>query len=144
MVEYVNIVVILMILYYGGTLVIQGKMTSGDLMKFITAFALVGEPLKRLSDYINALNSAIPAVDRLYEILELESTIENKENPYIPTKVEGIVEFENLDFAYNSERHVLKNLNLSVKQGEMVALVGRSGSGKTTLVKSNSKILRCY
>ena len=134
MVEYVNIIVILMILYYGGTLVIQGKMTSGDLMKFITAFALVGEPLKRLSDYINALNSAIPAVDRLYEILELESTIENKENPYIPTKVEGIVEFENLDFAYNSERHVLKNLNLSVKQGEMVALVGRSGSGKTTLV----------
>ena len=134
MVEYVNIVVILAILYYGGTLVIQGKMTSGDLMKFITAFALVGEPLKRLSDYINALNSAIPAVDRLYEILELESTIENKENPYIPKKIEGIVEFENLDFAYNSERDVLKNLNLSVKQGEMVALVGRSGSGKTTLV----------
>jgi len=49
---------------------------------------LVGEPLKRLSDYINALNSAIPAVDRLYEILELESTIENKENPYIPKKIE--------------------------------------------------------
>ena len=134
MVEYVNIVVILAILYYGGTLVIQGKMTSGDLMKFITAFALVGEPLKRLSDYINALNSAIPAVDRLYEILELESTIENKENPYIPKKIEGIVEFENLSFTYNSERDVLKNLNLSVKQGEMVALVGRSGSGKTTLV----------
>lgn len=134
MVEYVNIVVILAILYYGGTLVIQGKMTSGDLMKFITAFALVGEPLKRLSDYINALNSAIPAVDRLYEILELESTIENKENPYIPKKIEGIVDFENLSFAYNSERDVLKNLNLSVKQGEMVALVGRSGSGKTTLV----------
>ncbi len=134
MVEYVNIVVVLAILYYGGTLVIEGKMTSGDLMKFITAFALVGEPLKRLSDYINALNSAIPAVDRLYEILELESTIENKENPYIPKKIEGIVEFENLDFAYNSERDVLKNLNLSVKQGEMVALVGRSGSGKTTLV----------
>ena len=134
MVEYVNIVVILAILYYGGTLVIEGKMTSGDLMKFITAFALVGEPLKRLSDYINALNSAIPAVDRLYEILELESTIENKENPYIPKKIEGIVEFENLSFAYNSERDVLKNLNLSVKQGEMVALVGRSGSGKTTLV----------
>ena len=134
MVEYVNIVVVLAILYYGGTLVIEGKMTSGDLMKFITAFALVGEPLKRLSDYINALNSAIPAVDRLYEILELESTIENKENPYIPKKIEGIVEFENLSFAYNSERDVLKNLNLSVKQGEMVALVGRSGSGKTTLV----------
>ena len=134
MVEYVNIVVILAILYYGGTLVIEGKMTSGDLMKFITDFALVGEPLKRLSDYINALNSAIPAVDRLYEILELDSTIENKENPYIPKKIEGIVEFENLSFAYNSERDVLKNLNLSVKQGEMVALVGRSGSGKTTLV----------
>lgn len=134
MVEYVNIVVILGILYYGGTLVIESKMTSGDLMKFITAFALVGEPLKRLSDYINALNSAIPAVDRLYEILELESTVVNKENSYIPKKIEGIVEFENLDFAYNSERYVLKNLNLSVKQGEMVALVGRSGSGKTTLV----------
>ena len=134
MVEYVNIVVILGILYYGGTLVIESKMTSGDLMKFITAFALVGEPMKRLSDYINALNSAIPAVDRLYEILDLQSTIENKANPYIPEKIEGIVEFENLDFAYNSERNVLKNLNLSVKQGEMVALVGRSGSGKTTLV----------
>ena len=134
MVEYANIVVILGILYYGGTLVIESKMTSGDLMKFITAFALVGEPMKRLSDYINALNSAIPAVDRLYEILDLQSTIENKANPYIPEKIEGIVEFENLDFAYNSERNVLKNLNLSVKQGEMVALVGRSGSGKTTLV----------
>ncbi|MBN1468163.1 MAG: ABC transporter ATP-binding protein [Fusobacteriaceae bacterium] len=134
MVEYVNIIVILCILYYGGTLVIRDKMTSGDLMKFITAFALVGEPLKRLSDYLNSLYTAVPAVDRLYEILELKSTIQEKENPYVAEKINGVVEFKNLSFQYNEERQILKNLNLSVKKGEMIALVGRSGSGKTTLV----------
>ncbi len=134
MVEYVNIIVILCILYYGGTLVIRDKMTSGDLMKFITAFALVGEPLKRLSDYLNSLYTAVPAVDRLYEILELKSTIQEKENPYMAEKINGVVEFKNLSFQYNEERQILKNLNLSVKKGEMIALVGRSGSGKTTLV----------
>ena len=134
MVEYVNKNEILCILYYGGTLVIRDKMTSGDLMKFITAFALVGEPLKRLSDYLNSLYTAVPAVDRLYEILELKSTIQEKENPYVAEKINGVVEFKNLSFQYNEERQILKNLNLSVKKGEMIALVGRSGSGKTTLV----------
>lgn len=134
MIEYVNILIVLAILYYGGTLVIDAKMTSGELMKFITAFALVGEPLKRLSDYINTLNTAIPAVDRLYEILELESTVVNDGKKYMPEKISGVVEFKDLAFSYNSEREVLKNFNLSVKKGEMVALVGRSGSGKSTLV----------
>ena len=134
MVEYINIFLVLCILYYGGTLVIRGKMTSGDLMKFITAFALVGEPLKRLSDYLNSLYTAVPAVDRLYEILELKSTVQEKENPYVAEKINGVVEFKNLSFQYNEERQILKNLNLSVKKGEMIALVGRSGSGKTTLV----------
>ena len=103
-------------------------------MKFITAFALVGEPLKRLSDYLNSLYTAVPAVDRLYEILELKSTVQEKENPYVAEKINGVVEFKNLSFQYNEERQILKNLNLSVKKGEMIALVGRSGSGKTTLV----------
>ncbi len=134
MIEYVNILIIIAILYYGGTLVIDAKMTSGELMKFITAFGLVGEPLKRLSDYINTFNSAIPAVDRLYEILELESTIVNDGKKYIPEKVTGVVEFNDVSFSYNSDREVIKNLNLSVEKGKMIALVGQSGSGKSTLV----------
>lgn len=133
-IEYMNISMVIAILYYGGTLVVRDKMTSGDLMKFITAFALVSEPLKRLSDYLNGLNSSMPAVDRLYEIIDLETNIKNKENPFIPNKIIGEVEIEKVSFSYNGEKEVLKNLNLSVKKGKMIALVGQSGSGKSTLV----------
>ena len=133
-IEYMNISIVIGILYYGGTLIIRDKMSSGDLMKFITAFSLVAEPLKRLSDYLNGLNTSIPAVDRLYEIIDLNTNIKNKENPIIPEKIVGQVEIQNVDFSYSTDRKVIKNLNLSVKKGEMVALVGQSGSGKSTLV----------
>ncbi len=133
-IEYMNISMVIAILYYGGTLIVRDKMTSGDLMKFITAFALVSEPLKRLSDYLNGLNSSMPAVDRLYEIIDLKTSIKNKENPVVPDKVTGEVEIEKVSFSYNEEKKVLKNLNLSVKKGKMIALVGQSGSGKSTLV----------
>ena len=129
-----NISMVIAILYYGGTLIVRDKMTSGDLMKFITAFALVSEPLKRLSDYLNGLNSSMPAVDRLYEVIDLDSSIKNKENPVIPDKIIGEVQIEKVSFAYNEDKEVLKNLNLSVEKGKMIALVGQSGSGKSTLV----------
>ena len=134
LVEFINSAAVIAVLFYGGSLVVRGKMTSGGLMAFITALGLTAEPIKRLADYINNLNTAIPAVDRIYEVLELNSTIQNAENPVIPEVVKGFVEIDNLNFSYNEEKDILKNLNLTANIGEMVALVGQSGSGKSTLV----------
>lgn len=134
LVEFINSAAVIAVLFYGGSLVVRGKMTSGGLMAFITALGLTAEPIKRLTDYINNLNTAIPAVDRIYEVLELNSTIQNAENPVIPEEVKGLVKIENLSFSYNEEKDILKNLNLTANVGEMVALVGQSGSGKSTLV----------
>lgn len=134
LVEFINSLAVILILFYGGLIVVKGEMSSGDLMQFLLALGLTAEPIKRLAEYINNLNTAIPAVDRLYEILELNSTIQNNEKPYIPAKVNGVVVLENLSFSYNEERQVLKKLNLTANIGEMVALVGQSGSGKSTLV----------
>lgn len=134
LVEFINSLAVISILFYGGFIVVRGGMTSGDLMQFLLALGLTAEPIKRIADYVNNLNTAIPAVDRLYEILEMESTITSKETALIPNEIKGTVTLENVSFSYNEERDVLNNVSLLANVGEMVALVGQSGSGKSTLV----------
>lgn len=135
--EILATIMILLVAAYGGYQIIVTKtMTAGDLVSFVTAIGLMQQPLKRLIRRNGELQEALPSADRVIEILD-----EEKERDHIgeiPVNMGDKIEeisFENIGFSYeDSKGQVLKDFNLKVKAGEVIALVGKSGSGKTTLV----------
>jgi ABC-type multidrug transport system fused ATPase/permease subunit len=135
LVEFTSTLGVAIIAYYGGLLVINGDMTPGELMSFLTSLGLISEPLKRASDIISGIQTKAHSIDRVFEVLESNEFIQEKKHAKKLKKVKGKVNIKELYFKYNEkEEYVLKNINLDVEPGEMVALVGKSGSGKTTLV----------
>lgn len=135
--ELLATVMILLVAAYGGyQIVYTGAITAGDLISFITAIGLMQSPLKKLISRNSELYEIIPSGDRVMEVLKEEKEVDSySENPKPFNENIESIKFENVDFIYpNSEAKVLKNINLKVNKGEVVAFVGSSGSGKTTLV----------
>jgi len=121
------------IIWYGGYNVIKGTYTTGTFVSFLTAVLMLYEPVKRLSRFNNALQQGLAATDRIFDIIETEPDIQESPNPVvIPTQPHRVT-FDNVFFKYDDEM-VLKGINLSVKSGEILAIVGTSGGGKTSLV----------
>lgn len=134
--ELITTLMIILVALYGGYKIIVTKdITSGDLVSFVTALGLMQQPLKRLVAKNNELQESIPSADRVLEILE--ENIEKEytgEEKHLDGRIESI-EIENVSFVYpDTTENVLEDISLSIKSGEVVALVGKSGSGKSTLV----------
>lgn len=122
-----------LILWYGGRQVIAGSLTMGGLTQFILYLGMMAMPIRRLGFTINLFSRTASAGQRILEILDTESPVQEKSNAIELIGVKGEVSFENVSFRYNSVAPVLNNISFSVQPGQLVALLGGSGSGKSTI-----------
>jgi subfamily B ATP-binding cassette protein MsbA len=119
--------------WVGGYRVISGVMTVGDFFSFMTAMALLYDPMRGLSKVNLLIQEGIVAARRVFAILDLQPEVADAPNAEVLPPFSREIEYHNVSFGYNNKM-VLKRINITVKPGEKVALVGSSGAGKTTLV----------
>jgi len=131
--EFLGGLGIAFIIWYGGYKVITGSSTAGTFFSFMAAVLMLYDPVKKLSGLNNAVQQGLAAADRIFDIIETESDIKEKKNPAKIDRRPHRVTFENVYFKYDDVM-VLKDINLDVNAGEILALVGMSGGGKTSLV----------
>ena len=122
----------LVIIVAGGVFVLRGRMSLGTLVAFLFYVGIYLEPIERLSRTVEMMQRMGAGLRRFYEILEEEPEIRNAEDALELKEVQGRIDFEGVTFSYDGQRHVLRDLNLSIASGSVVALVGPSGAGKTT------------
>lgn len=131
--EFLATVTIVFVMWFGGRIVlIEGSMDSSVLIGYLLIFSQVIPPAKGLSTSLYNIQKGLASVDRVNEILDVENIIEDPVKPVVKTEFDSTIKYKNVNFAYNSTP-VLKNINLHIKRGQTIALVGQSGSGKTTL-----------
>lgn len=121
------------IVFYGGYNVIRGDATPGTFFSFLTALLMLYEPVKRLSNVNNTVQQGLAAASRIFEILDTVPEIRNQPGAKALSRISQGIEYRDISFKYE-EDWVLKNINIKVKAGEVVAFVGASGGGKTTLL----------
>ncbi|WP_405319228.1 ABC transporter ATP-binding protein [Frisingicoccus sp.] len=121
-------------LIVGALLMTQGKLTATDLVTFLLYINLFTEPIKKLINFTEQFQNGYSGYTRFCEIMEIDPDIVDKPNALPLETVDGDIRFEDVSFGYqDTDELVLKDVNLHVKSGEYVALVGSSGVGKTTL-----------
>ena len=132
-VELVAAIGVTMIIWYGGNHVINGTITAGSLVAFLTYAVNISNPIKRLTRVIGNIQKALAAAQRVFMIIDMpEEIAESRDAKQLP-EVSGKVEFQNVSFAYDDKGNVITDLSFSVKPGEVIAIVGPSGAGKSTI-----------
>jgi subfamily B ATP-binding cassette protein MsbA len=130
--EIVSGLAISAIIVYGGHQVIAGTSTEGKLFSFIVAFGLAYDPVKRLANLNNTLQSGLAAVDRLFKLFDVKPTICDKPGAVELQIKNAVVRFENVAFAYPDGSEALRGVSFEAPAGKTIALVGESGAGKST------------
>ncbi|MDE0088602.1 MAG: ABC transporter ATP-binding protein [Candidatus Poribacteria bacterium] len=124
----------LIVWYVGGLDLLAGTMTLGDLMRFHIYLAMFYEPLRYVSPLINWASRSMTAAERLFEVIDSQPEQFDDGNLKAMPNIVGEVKFHNMTFGYDAHKPVLRDINLHVKPGEMIGLVGHSGAGKSTLI----------
>lgn len=132
--EFSGIMVISFILIYGGSLVLgeNPELTASAFITYITIFSQVLKPAKELSNAFIMAQRGLAAGERILELLDTPIIVNEPENAILKSNFDNEIHFKNISFSYQSKK-VIKNLNLQIKKGQMIGLVGPSGGGKSTL-----------
>lgn len=118
----------------GGALAGGGKLMIGDISAFIQYSNQFGQPIMQTANIVNVFQSTLAAAERLFNLLEQDDEPEDVENPANVSDIKGKVAFKDVCFSYDKEKELIKDVNLEVEAGGIIAIVGPTGAGKTTLV----------
>ena len=134
--EFLGTCLIVLVLWYGGTLIFSENppVDAPTFIFYMVILYSIIQPLKDLSKATYAIPKGMASMERVNKILNAVNPITETENPVHLTQLKDKIEFKNIAFSYNGKTNVLNDVNLTVKRGQTIALVGQSGSGKSTLV----------
>ncbi|MEX1018553.1 MAG: ABC transporter ATP-binding protein [Litorilinea sp.] len=122
------------IIWYGGTLVINGGLSLGELVAFTTYLTQLIMPVRRVGMIVPAISMAIASGERIYEILDTPSEVQDAPDAKPMPEIKGHVRFENVSFAYLKKHSVIRDLSFEAQPGQVVALLGPTGSGKSSII----------
>ncbi len=132
-VEFFAALAVVAIIWYGGMSVIDGVMTSGELIAFLIYAINLANPTRRVAEAFGNIQKSLAAADRIFAILDTDPEVAEKPDAKPLSVPEGRVEFRHVAFSYEAGHPVLTDVNFTANPGETVALVGPSGAGKTTI-----------
>lgn len=119
---------------FGSYLIVDNKITSGNFVSFLTALIMLYGPIKGIGKNYNAVMVSFMAIERVTDILDMKPAIANSPDAEILPRHQDSISFKNVCFEYNEGVPVLRNINLDIKSGSTIAIVGNSGGGKSTIV----------
>ena len=132
-VEFLAAIAVTFIVWFGGYEVVNGVITAGELVAFLTYAVNLANPVKRLSRVYAAIQKAMAAADRVFDIMDLDEKITDVPGAKPLPPIKGKVEFKDITFSYKEGQPALQHISLKAEPGQMIALVGPSGSGKSTI-----------
>ncbi|WP_446011337.1 ABC transporter ATP-binding protein [Candidatus Electrothrix sp.] len=155
--EFLASLAMVVILWYGGSLVLHRQLTIGELVAFFSYMRLFFQPMRELSQKYSIVQSALASAERIFQLLDTGNSIHSPTDPVDISTVKGEIRFEQVVFSYQNkktegvegekeqgeqdEQAVLQNIDLQIRAGETLALVGSTGAGKSTLI---SLLVRFY
>ena len=134
MMHFIVSIGIAAVIWLGSYLIVTNTITPGNFVSFIAALIMLYTPIKAIGNNFNAVQLALLAMDRVFELLESEPSIKNKEKAKVIKGLKKGIEYKNVCFEYEKDKPILKDVSLKIKKGETIAFVGNSGGGKTTMV----------
>ncbi|MFT5873226.1 MAG: ATP-binding cassette subfamily B multidrug efflux pump [Clostridium sp.] len=134
MMRFVSNIGYVIVCVVGGFLATQGKITIGEIQAFIQYSSQFTQPIVQTANIANIIQSTVASAERIFELLDEDEEVVETQNSKVIEIPKGEVKFENVDFSYSPEEPLITNMNIDVKRGHTIAIVGPTGAGKTTLV----------
>ena len=131
--EFLGLTAVAIILVFGGSLVEHGMVTGAGFIAFVAAFSQITRPLRSFIDQFANINQGVAAGERIFTIIDAENEVKDKKDAKEFEGLKDSIELRNVEFSYDGERKVINGVNIKIKKGQTVALVGPSGGGKSTL-----------
>lgn len=137
-IEIIMAIALGLLVWYGSKSALEGRISLGVVVAFIMYINMIFRPVRELVDKFNTLQMGMVGAERIFAVLDTNE-LTNQEGTFIPETIEGKIEFENVWFAYDEEKWVLKDVSFTVNPGETLALVGATGAGKSSVINILSR-----